>query len=117
MRTMVTGIAPMVVITAAGITGKAMAINTGTSTTVIDPEGMVGVTRTMAGGGTADAETGSLPRRLPLSQNKQATSSGGLFVGGSGYLGWKTQGDSGPCPLFTPLSMPLDVLPAWFPAR
>ena len=80
MRTMVTGTAPMVVITVAGITGKAMVINTGTSTTVIDPEGMVGVTRTMAGGGTADAETGSLPRRLPLSQNKQATSSGGLFV-------------------------------------
>lgn len=61
MRTMVMGIAPMVVITAAGITGKAMAISTGTSTTVIDPEDMVGVTRTMVGGGTADAETGSLP--------------------------------------------------------
>lgn len=65
MRTMVTVIAPMVVITVAGITGKVMAINTGTSITVIDPEGMVGVTRTMAGGGTADAETGSLPVAFP----------------------------------------------------
>ena len=65
MRTMVTGIAPMVVITAAGITGKAMAISTGTSTTVIDPEGMEAVTRTMAGEGTADAETGSMPVAFP----------------------------------------------------
>ena len=65
MRTMVTGIAPMVVITVAGITGKAMAISTGTSTTVIDPEGMEAVTRTMAGEGTADAETGSMPVAFP----------------------------------------------------
>ena len=64
MRTMVTGIAPMVVITAAGITGKAMAINTGTSTRVIDPEGMV-VIRTMVGEGTADAEAGSQPVAFP----------------------------------------------------
>lgn len=65
MRTMVTGIAPMVVITAAGITGKAMAINTGTSTTVIDPEGMAVVIRTMVGGGTADAETAFQPVAFP----------------------------------------------------
>lgn len=64
MRTMVTGIARMVVITAAVTTGKAMAISTGTSTTVIGPEGMVGI-RTMAGGGTADAETGSQPVTFP----------------------------------------------------
>ena len=61
MRTMVTVIALMVVITAAGITGKAMVINMGTSTTVIGPEGMVAVIKTMVGGGTADAETGSQP--------------------------------------------------------
>ena len=65
MRTMVTGIAPMVVITAAGITGKAMVINTDTSTTVIDPEGMVAVIRTMVGGGTADAETAFQPVAFP----------------------------------------------------
>ena len=60
MHTMVTAIVLMVVITAVGITGKAMVINTGTSTRVIDPEGMV-VIRTMVGEGTADAETGSQP--------------------------------------------------------
>ena len=65
MRTMVTGIAPMVVITVAGITGKAMVINTGTSTTVIDPGGMAVVIRTMVGGGTADAEAGSQPVVFP----------------------------------------------------
>lgn len=82
MRTMVMGIALMAVITAAGITGKAMVISTVTSTRVIGPEGMV-VIRTMVGGGTADAETGSQPAAFPISQNKQATSSGGLFVWGS----------------------------------
>ena len=61
MRTMVTVIALMAVITAAGITGKAMAISTGTSTTVIDPEGMAVVIRTMVGEGTADADTSSQP--------------------------------------------------------
>ena len=61
MHTMVTAIVLMVVITAVGITGKAMVISTVTSTTVIDPEGMVGVIRTMVGEGTADAETGSQP--------------------------------------------------------
>ena len=61
MRTMVTGIALMVVITAVGITGKAMVISTVTSTTVIDPEGMAVVIRTMVGGGTADAETAFQP--------------------------------------------------------
>lgn len=64
MRTMVTGIALMVVITAVGITGKAMVISTGTSTMVIDPEGMVAI-RTMVGEGTADAETGSQPVAFP----------------------------------------------------
>ena len=64
MRTMVMGIALMAVITAAGITGKAMVISTGTSTTVIGPEGMV-VIRTMVGEGTADAETGSQPVAFP----------------------------------------------------
>ena len=65
MRTMVTGIALMVVITAVGITGKAMVISTVTSTTVIDPEGMVVVIRTMVGEGTADAEAGSQPVVFP----------------------------------------------------
>ena len=37
MHTMVTAIVLMVVITAVGITGKAMVINTVTSTTVIGP--------------------------------------------------------------------------------
>lgn len=59
MRIMVMGTILMVVITAVGITGKAMAISTGTSTTVIDPEDMVGVIRTMVGEGTADAEAAS----------------------------------------------------------
>ena len=65
MRTMVMGIALMAVITAAGITGKAMVISTVTSTTVIGPEGMVAVIRTMVGGGTADAEAGSQPVVFP----------------------------------------------------
>ena len=65
MHTMVTAIVLMVVITAVGITGKAMVINTGTSTRVIDPEGMAGVIRTMVGEGTADAETGSQPVAFP----------------------------------------------------
>ena len=64
MRTMVTGIAPMVVITAAGITGKAMVISTVTSTTVIGLEGMV-VIKTMVAEGTADAETGFQPVAFP----------------------------------------------------
>ena len=59
MRTMVTVIVLMVV-----ITGKVTVINTGTSTRVIDPEGMV-VIRTMVGEGTADAETGSQPVAFP----------------------------------------------------
>ena len=64
MHTMVTGIALMVVITAVGITGKAMVISTDTSTRVIDPEGMV-VIRTMVGEGTVDAETASQPVAFP----------------------------------------------------
>lgn len=63
MRTMVTVIV-MVVITAVGITGKVTVINTGTSTKVIDPEGMVAI-RTMVAEGTADAETGSQPVAFP----------------------------------------------------
>ena len=59
MRTMVTVIVLMVV-----ITGKVTVINTGTSTRVIDPEGMV-VIRTMVGEGTADAEAGSQPVAFP----------------------------------------------------
>ena len=64
MRTMVTAIALMAVITVVGITGKAMAIRTVTSTTVIGLEGMV-VIRTMVGEGTADAEAGSQPVAFP----------------------------------------------------
>ena len=98
MRTMVTVIALMVVITAAGITGKAMAINTGTSTTVIDPEDMEAVTRTMAGEGTADAETGSLP--VPSPKSKQASHLIGWLVcwGFSGYLGMEDAGRFRPLP-------------------
>lgn len=57
MRTMVTVTALMVVITAAGITG--MVISTGTSTMVIDLEGMAGGIRATAVADMAGTETGS----------------------------------------------------------
>ena len=61
MRTTVTATALMVVITAAGITGTV--ISTGTSTMVIDPEGMAVVT--MAVAGMAGTESGSQPGIFP----------------------------------------------------